>query len=597
MEDRPESPDLEARVLQLERQVAWLLERTRPAGVPQAAAPAQPSALPSPQPKGQPTRPHATQPVPAPKPKPAKETNPVIFIAAAGAGIFLIGALFFLRYAVEQGWVGPELRFLMGLLAGGAITALAANRLLKGVRLLGAAVLLAGLGTLVFSFYAGAFLYHFFPPPLGLAAVGCAALVAGALAARTGSPAAFGVSFLAAFVAPFVFSQGGHHEVALSVYLLVLMAAALTLPYLAKAGARWAVSRWLVLVPVWLALAGASSQLLKEDAGSYLALLIAHYVAAGLWIWLPGAGEKPSTPTLLWFPLSLGMTGLTAWLWHQLGLDASWFALPVLGFGAINLGLVKPLRARLGGRQADLGLLVLAGGHLALAVPVALEWRWVGPLWGAFAVLLAWAAGRAEELPDWEGQEALSLRLLALGMSILATLRWMVAAVDSYDWSYWGGPKGVTPFFNGCFATALLAALAWGLLARRGRVAGVFGFLGLQFVGNVALAFEVARLAREMGADRRGAAIAITLVWALSGALQWLRGLTQRTKALRLGLSIAGYAWLGIASFKLIALDLSESSMALRALVFLGVGAIFLAAALLGQRIKPAAEEAEGEDA
>jgi uncharacterized membrane protein len=54
----------------------------------------------------------------------------------------------------------------------------------------------------------------------------------------------------------------------------------------------------------------------------------------------------------------------------------------------------------------------------------------------------------------------------------------------------------------------------------------------------------------------------------------------------RLALAIAGYGWLGFASFKLIFIDLASSDLALKAVVFLGVGLIFLAAALLGSRVR-----------
>jgi uncharacterized membrane protein len=78
----------------------------------------------------------------------------------------------------------------------------------------------------------------------------------------------------------------------------------------------------------------------------------------------------------------------------------------------------------------------------------------------------------------------------------------------------------------------------------------------------------------------------MTLVWALSGAWQWMRGLGLRDEARR-ALMIAGYAWMGIASFKLIAADLDQADTPLRALAFLGVGAIGMAAAILANRKRP----------
>ncbi|WP_243385026.1 hypothetical protein [Geothrix alkalitolerans] len=78
----------------------------------------------------------------------------------------------------------------------------------------------------------------------------------------------------------------------------------------------------------------------------------------------------------------------------------------------------------------------------------------------------------------------------------------------------------------------------------------------------------------------------MTLVWALSGAWQWMRGLGQR-EAARRALLAAGYAWMGIASFKLIVSDLDRADTPLRALAFLGVGAIGMAAAILAHRHHP----------
>ncbi|HJU82664.1 MAG TPA: DUF2339 domain-containing protein [Holophagaceae bacterium] len=600
MDPQDPSDQLQARLEKLEAEVAWLLarERARGAAPADAPTPARPQMPVVATPQGLPVQP--TPPpspaLPPPPAKPRKERNPVVLVAALGAGIFLLGAIFFLMYAIQQGWIGPELRFLLGLLVGGGLTAFAAKLVLGDGRRIGSAILAAGLGTLEFTFYVGAFTYHFFPPALGLAAVAAAALVAGGLAARAESEAPFAVAFLTAFVAPFVFSTGGHHEVALSVYLLALAGAATALPYLARTGARWGLSRWLVAVLVWSALAGVAFAHLREDAATLSFLLIAHYALAFAWVWLPGQSEaRPSTPTLLWFALSVAATSLGAAYWRSLGLLAEGFAVPVVLIAGLNLAAVKPMRARLGSRQADLGLLVLAAGHLALAVPIALAWRWVGPLWGAFALGLAWAAGKAETLPDWDGEEAAALRKLALGMVLLATLRWLVQG-SSGSWeravSVWYGPAPVLrpPFFNGLFALGVLASGAWTLLARRGKAYGVLGFLGLELVGNLTLAFELAHLVRWAGGTPHSAGVAFTLVWALSGALQWLKSLSIRDQGLRRGLTAAGYTWLGLASFKLIVVDMADAGVALRALAFLAVGAIFMVAALLGHKLKPTEE-------
>jgi hypothetical protein len=371
--------------------------------------------------------------------------------------------------------------------------------------------------------------------------------------------------------------------VALALYLAALQGAALAVPYAARTGARWTGARWLALAGTWTLLSFAVDGLLPADAGTFAALLGLHYLLAGLWVWLPGQGEpRPSTPTLLWFCVSVVMTALLWGCWERLHLPREAFAAPVLGVAMVNLALVKPVRARLGSRQADLGLLVLAGAHLALAVPVALDWAWVGPLWGLFALGLAWAAGYADADARWEADEVRALTLLAAGTALLATLRWVLDLGD------FPGGSGSMPIVNAQFAEGALAAVAWGLLARRGGTLGRFAFVAMEAVGNLTAALEVGRIVVFAGLGARAGEIARTLVLASSGACQWL--LSLRIPKAR-GLAVAGYALLGLASLKLLVRDLDQAGTPLRALVFLAVGAIFLGAALAGDKLRSKGEE------
>jgi uncharacterized membrane protein len=561
--DSDPSQDVAERLARLEAQVAWLLQRAQAEQAPRASTP---------------------PPRPAPRPAaPRKELSPVVWIAGIGAAIFLAGAAFFLRWAIQQGWLGAELRFALGLLAGGGIAGFAAKLLLGDSRRLGVALLLAGLGTLQFTFRAGAMDYHFFAAPLGLAAVAILTLVAGALAARAGSGGALTVALVSGLAAPLVFSQGGHHEVALSVYLAVLMGSCLAIPTLAHTGGTWHGARWTALLGVWLLLLSVCAEATRADAVLVGVLLLLHLVLAGLWAWLPGSEETPGTPTPLWLVASILATGYGWLVWKRLGLPVEAFALPVLAAAGWNLALILPLRRRLGSRRADFGLLALVAGHLALAIPVAFAWRWVGPLWGVFALGLAWASLRAEANTFVE--EAPALRWLAGALALITTLRW--AFHGFYDLLH-GTPEPA--FLNPAFTEGALASIAWFLLTRRGGPLGLASFLALELTANLTLACEGARLVQGFQAARlpgqglsRAASITMTLVWALSGAWQWMRGLGQHEDARR-ALLIAGYAWMGLASAKLIISDLDRADTPLRALAFLGVGGIGMAAAILANR-------------
>ncbi len=565
--DSPELASLQARVAALEAQVAQLLA----APAPRPAAP-PPGIRPAPLP-----RPVTPRPLATPKPP----TNPGLVIAILGSAIFLLGAIFFLGWSIQQGWLGPAPRMGLGLIFGAALAAFATRLILKGTRALGVCTLAAGLGTFMLSLYYGSASAHLIASSLGFAGTAVAVIFAGALAARAKSGGALGVALLAGFLAPIAFSEGGHHEVALAIYLAVLFAAALAVPYLSGTGARWVGSRILALLGVNALLCAACAEVLEADAGLLLILLALHGLLAGLWIWLPKHPERPMGALILWMLEDAALSGLAFLAWKELGWMTEGFAAPLILLGAANLAMVKPLRARLGDRSADFGLLALAAAHLGLALPVALAWSWAGVSWGLLALCFAAAATLAEE---GEGPKPLHLQVLALGFAILASLRWLVADINLWDSSYLLTPAEGHAFLNAAFATGLLATVAWALLARKGALR-ILGFLGAEGMAHLVLPLEVAYAFHRGGASWHEAGLAFTFLWALSGAAHWLLGL-KREGAEGKALLIAGYVWLGFAAFKLIVVDLSGAGMGWRALAFLLVGAIFLGVALLGQRLR-----------
>ncbi|HTL99405.1 MAG TPA: hypothetical protein VL181_11440, partial [Holophagaceae bacterium] len=449
-------------------------------------------------------------------------------------------------------------------------------------RKLGVCVLAAGLGTLILSLYYGSASAHLVSASLGFAGTAVAVIFAGGLAARARSGGALSVALLAGFLAPIAFSEGGHHEVALAVYLAVLLAAALAVPYLSGTGARWMGSRLLALLGVDSLLCFACAEVLKADAGMLLILLALHALLAGPWLWLPKHAERPRGALILWMLEDAALSGMAFLAWKQLGWMNEGFAAPLLILGAANLAMVKPLRARLGDRSADLGLLALAAAHLALALPVALAWSWAGLSWGLLAFCFAGAATLAEEGED---PKPLHLQVLGLGFAILASFRWLVADLSLWDSPYPLAPSEGLAFFNAAFATGLLAIGAWMLLARKGPLR-LLGFLGAEGMAHLVLPLEIAYALHRGGAAWHQAGLAFTFFWAASGAAHWLAGL-GREGAEGKALLVAGYVWLGCAAFKLIVVDLSDAGMGWRALAFLLVGAIFLGVALLGNRLRP----------
>lgn len=577
---------LEGELRNLRVQLSRLHPAERTGPLPQVVPPTpppapSPSSVPAPQAVAPAPTPYRPPVPPRPQTPPRPPIQPATLLAIAGAALFLLGVVFFLWLSIQRGWINPAARVVLGLVTAGGLIALAARFLPGERRTVAVALLAAALGTLDFSAFAGFSLYHLYPAGLGFGLAVAGSLVAGGLGARHRSQAALAVGLVAALLAPPLFSTGGHHEISLALYLAGLMAALLVVPYRAGVGARWGAVRWLATVGVWLLLA-SSLDALNTDAPLLFALLALHLLLSLVWVWLPGADEAPASPLSLWAVVLMGGASLMWFQWKQAGWPTEAFALPVLALGALNLGMVKPMRARLGSPKADFGLLALGTAFLSLALPIALAWHWVGPLWGCFALALAYAATKMEERTDWTPEEVANLRRLALGLVLLATGRWLFTLDDLFGYH----AVARTPFLNPHFALVATATGAWLLLARRGGAWGVIGFLAAQLLGHLGMSFEVAHLAREMGATGRSASAAVTVFLAASGALQWLNSLKQEEDGLRRGLTAAGYTWLAIASFKLIFVDLAQADLAARALAFLAVGGIFLATALVGARAR-----------
>ena len=515
------------------------------------------------------------------------ELSSTTLVAGVGGAIFLAGAIFLLSYSIQQGWVGEELRFIGALIAGVGLTALATKLMLGTGRKIGVSVLLAGLGTLQLAFRVGAIDYQFFPPMIGFAGVFVGTVFAGALAARARSGGAMTIALISGLLAPMAFSQGGHHEIELAGYLALLMASALVVPLASGQGGDWKVSRWLAVVGTWLMLAFCVVEVHgTANRNILLALLVLHHALAGVWIWLPGrANLLPKTPTTLWMLVSLAASSLGWQIWDEQDWPVEFFSIVMVAYAAAHLALVPFARRKMGSGIADTGLLALAGGHLALAVPVALDWQWVGAAWGVFALGCAWAASRNASAQA--GDERRAFTTLALGFATIASLHWLTPAhwfLSSYSD---GAAEGANwlPFINPFFVEGLLATAAWALLIRVKKIAPL-AFFGGQIVGALLFSREIAGMVYLASESTRAGSISSTLVFAFVGAAQWIASLRMEKSQRQSALTIAGYAWLGVAAVKLLVHDLADADTPLRAIVFLGVGAIFLAAAVLGHRLR-----------
>jgi hypothetical protein len=517
----------------------------------------------------------AATPPPVPSAAAAGRTgmaSSTAWVAAAGAVIFLLGAVYGLTVSIQRGWISPPVRVAAGLGLGVAAGVAAARLLAGGRNALGVALLAVGAGTWTFALYFGSHGAGLFPVGFGFAGMAVATFLAGALGSRARCDGALAVAVATGLVTPFAFSPRDGSLPGLLTWLLALLGAQLAAHYATGSGSGWTLSRGLGIGGVWLAaLLGAVGSGLGDPAVA-LGLLAALGAAGLLLAWLPRHPEDTAERAAAPSAVVLVALAVAAWVvWRRTGWDRETFAVVLVGLAAVSLGLQAV--ARRAGLVENAGaFLLLAAGFGFVAVPVAFDWRWVVLAWGAGAALLAAAAGR-------EGADR-SLRVVAHVATLAAAAVWLSLVV--------GQGKSDLLFLNRVFAGAVLVSAAWWLLLRAPVGARGLPLAGLQAVAVNAVAWELARRVPVLtGPETRlplGALLA-TLTYAGAGAGQWLRGVAYEADPARArALRIAGYAWLIVAALKLLAFDLSNRDLLFRAAAALGVGAMFIAAAWWADR-------------
>ena len=155
---------LERRVATLENIVRRLtfLANTDPA---QAQPPAPPVR------QGAPRPPRAAIPTTTAAPKPTTDLEQWFGqrgLLAVGVLALLAAAAFFLKYAFDRGWISPLFRALGAIVAGIAVAGWGHERILRGMRSYGAALIGAGGGLTYLGLWAAAGPYGLLEPRLGI---------------------------------------------------------------------------------------------------------------------------------------------------------------------------------------------------------------------------------------------------------------------------------------------------------------------------------------------------------------------------------------------------------------------------------------------
>lgn len=467
-------------------------------------------------------------------------------VALAFAGIFLV------TYAIEQGWLGPTQRVVLGLLMGGVLTLggewLRRRPIMQAIasiqpNYVPPALSAAGIFTAFGSIYAAYDLYGLITPLVAFAGLAVVALGGVALSLLQGWFVAL-LGLLGAFLTPALASTGAHSVWELFTYLLFVEAACLAL--VRYKGWWWLGYSTLVGSALW-PLLWVTFEFWESDVyplGMYLLIVVALFQQVRRGYDIP---ERPEDLRQEW----AGLTKPEVMGWCGIGAGLVLMALMVeaANYGTASLifyGLLAVVLLFYGRREAAFDLAFVFAG----AVLVLLMIGW--PIYES-------VAGVVEPVsPDGPGDDPFPDRSIAL-----ALWPFTVAALS----------------FGALFGLGGLAVL-WG--AKRPAV-----WAGASAFTPVLLLLVAFWRFLDFGQDLNWAVAALALAGLALGAASWVeRYRVERGLELSLGFYAAAvlgflglaaamsleHAWLTVAiSLELVGLAWVERHVPVRFLRYLGV--------------------------
>ncbi len=505
----------------------------------------------------------------------------------------LIGMAWFLKLAIDNHWIGPMGRVLIGLVAGAAFIAWSERFRKHGYAVFSYSLKAVGSGVLYLSLWAAFSLYQLLPADAAFAAMILVTAFNGFMAWAQDAELLALYAIAGGLSTPLLLSTGQNHEAALLSYLLLMDVAVLVLVVLRP----WSRLLFGSFVGTALILCGWWTEYYTEPQFARTALFLGCFFL--IFAFAPRLVRVKNEGTegihgwdslaLVLLPVanaSLGFIGFYSLLDRP---DTRW-AGPWLAvvFAAFYLLLLRlPAQGRLRASPAVLESLHLAAAvvFLTIAIPLRAHGRWLTMGWLAEGAALLWVASRVKSVV----LRVLALGCLALGLVALLTVNPTASA---------------TPIFNQrfgtyCVAIAVFAFIAW--LATHAReksepesaqtwpMIAAGAALTMNALVLIAISLEIDSFwsTRHFMGDWRAfeqhriyAEFSYSAWFMLFGAILLGVGFGRRSAFLRW----QGLVLLAASVGKVFLVDMSALSQGYRILSFLGLGVLLLAVSFVYQR-------------
>jgi uncharacterized membrane protein len=520
-----------------------------------------------------------------------------------GIVALLVATTLFLKWAIDNHFIGPVGRILAGLVAGVALVVWSERFRRKGFSAFSYSLKAVGSGALYLSLWAAFQLYHLLPAGAALGAMILVTAWNAYMAWAQDSQILAAYALAGGFATPLLLSTGGNHEVFLFTYILAIDIAAVVLARI-KSWPRLLLGAFSGTVAFFI---GWYAEFYGAfNVGQLVAITTVFIVLFFLIFVLPTihrsqAADRKSTPiTEVLLPLADATFAALA-LYSVLQDSHHHELLPWVAviFGAFYLVLMRLPQTRV----ASAVHLSLAVVFLTIAIPLKASGHWITVGWLAEGVALLWISARLSG-PASE-PTAVSVHRILRRLAIAALALGLCGLLVQPFWLYYGID---TAFLNSRFATslfgvgALAASAAIALHARRPddpassswlQIAGA-SIIALNLVAVLACVRELEttwrRTAGNPEADlQKSLAISAFLMLYGAGLLAvgfWKRSAFIRWQALILLVFTIGKTFL---------YDTRDLSQGYRVLSFLGLGALLMAISFAYQKDWLALREPQSE--
>jgi uncharacterized membrane protein len=508
----------------------------------------------------------------------------------------LIGMAWFLKLAIDNHWIGPLGRVLIGLVAGAGLIAWSERFRAKGYAAFSYSLKSVGSGILYLSLWAAFSLFHLIPGSVALAAMIAVTAFNGFLAWVQDSELLALYAIAGGFGTPLLVSTGENHEVALFSYMLLLNVTVLILVALrpwsrllfgAFAGTVFYATGW--------SFSYYSSQQIGTTAFFFACFFTLFALAPRLVLLGENNAADAAQNTSTWDKLAtvilpilnatLGFLAFYSLLDSKHWESAEpWLAVVFAGFYLLLLRL--PAVGRWHANPVLLSELHLAAAvvFLTIAIPLKASGRWITIGWLAEGAALLWVASRAR----MKFLSILALLCLALALVALVTI---------------DPSTSTTPILNARFATYLVGIAVFAFAAWTAHQCakeqqntmlpwlGIAAASALVVNGLILLAAGREIHAYWWGSGWRGgyqqyalyrmyAQFSYSALFMAFGAILLALGFSRNSAFLRWQALVL----LAVSIGKVFLVDVSALSQGYRILSFLGLGALLLGVSFVYQR-------------